>query len=77
MEIVRDGKFLKTSALDYNQFVRGRLFVYVDSLFTNLNVTECISDDMENILTFGKNVINFIVDWLSYFPSLIDRVTRE
>ena len=57
------------SAQEVTQFLRGRLFIYVDFLLTNCIDTRSSSDDYRDIIEFMEKVFLLIIKWLELFPS--------
>jgi len=57
---------------DYNQFVRGRLFVLVDSLNTFENKKlPSLKDEANVILELSRAVIKLVCKWLNLFPEYL------
>eukprot|EP01022_Parablepharisma_sp_SALTPOND_P031230 TRINITY_DN78_c0_g1_i1.p1 TRINITY_DN78_c0_g1~~TRINITY_DN78_c0_g1_i1.p1 ORF type:complete len:2462 (-),score=272.77 TRINITY_DN78_c0_g1_i1:2173-9558(-) len=57
------------TAKEYNQFVRGALFVLMDFLMTNWpGKKEIFKGEVEAILGLCNAVIKFVCKWLSLFP---------
>jgi hypothetical protein len=51
------------------QFLRGRLYVFVDSLLSNCDEDMITKEDSRDIIEFMEAVFKLIIKWLELFPS--------
>ena len=64
-ELVSNG-FKSLNVLEYNQFVRGSLFILMDTLLTN-EIKKREKGDVEAIVRMSEEVISMICKWIDYF----------
>ena len=60
------------TAMEYNQFVKGKAFVLTDCLMTSSNPYS--KEEIELILEYSAAFIKFSCQWLQNFPSLYTNV---
>jgi len=62
---------------EFTQFVRGRLFIWVDTLMTKWQVQKLDpKTGMPILLDFCKETINFITYWLKYYQNNYELLTE-
>ena len=57
------------SAQEVTQFLRGKLFTFVDSLLANCDDDTNSPDDFRDMIEFMEKVFLLIIKWLELFPS--------
>ena len=57
------------SAQEVTQFLRGKLFIFVDSLLANCDDDTDLPEDFRDMIEFIEKVFLLIIKWLQLFPS--------
>ena len=64
-----------TTAHDVTQYLRGRLFIYVDFLMAHEYKKP--EEAIPRVISFLHLVVKLIVKWLELFPSLLSSVREK
>ena len=69
MKEISDSQFkISLSAYEITQLIRGKLFIYADTLLTSVKYYRPNIKDWEEILEFFDKIFEFILQWLVAYP---------
>ena len=68
LQLLIDSDIKPKSSFEFNQFIRGRLFVMVDNFLTNYQIVEYRKEEIESIIKLCTTLILFVHKWLSLYP---------
>ena len=69
-ELITFDSAFKFSAVEITEYIRGDLFLYVDSLLAMMHVFKPTLTEMNEILHFFDNFLSFTFKWIKEFPKV-------